>query len=164
MRQPPWSPPVELSPVEQTIVKWIRRPKLFVSLREQRHDLLDAAFQEESGRPCAGSRRGGFGSRVLRPAPDSSPIWGAGRVEDMYKLLGHALRKMSSVLARRQGRGLAEVASEAGAPTLAGPSVNAPAGNVKWVSAAPDSAEATRPHASQVGTGQLSLQEQGRCP
>jgi hypothetical protein len=39
---------------------------------------------------------------------DSSPLWGAGRVEDAINLLGHALRKVVGVLARQQGGGLAE--------------------------------------------------------
>jgi hypothetical protein len=208
MRPPPWTPPVELSPVEQTIVKRIRRAKLFVFLREWRHELFDAAFQEELAAPYAGSgqgrlpvpparlalatvlqayvgcsddevveattmdrrwqlvldcldcaeppfskgtlvafrrrliehgldrrlvertvalaeRRGGFGSRALRAALDSSPLWGAGRVEDTYNLLGHALRKALGVLARQQGRGLADVATKAGAPILGGPSLKA---------------------------------------
>jgi transposase len=47
------------------------------------------------------------GSRQLRAALDSSPLWGAGRVEDTYNLLGHALRTALGVLARQQGRGLA---------------------------------------------------------
>src|SRR5829696_8711256 len=58
MRPLPWSPPVELSPAEQTIVTRIRRAKLFVFLREWRHELLDEAFQEELGRLYADSRRG----------------------------------------------------------------------------------------------------------
>jgi Transposase DDE domain/Transposase domain (DUF772) len=65
-------------------------------------------------------RRGGFGSRPLRAALDSSPLWGAGRVEDTYNLLGHALRKALGVIARQRGRGLAEVATEAGAPAVDG--------------------------------------------
>jgi hypothetical protein len=208
MRPAAWSPPVELSPVEQTIVKRIRRAKLFVFLRERRHELFDAAFQEELGQLYQDSRRGqppvspaqlalatvlqayvgcsddevveattmdrrwqlvldcldaqrspfskgtlvafrqrllqadldrrliertvalaeqrgGFGSRALRAALDSSPIWGAGRVEDTYNLLGHALRKALGVLARQQGRGLADVAAEAGAPILGGSSLKA---------------------------------------
>jgi len=32
-------------------------------------------------------REGGFGPRQLRAALDSSPLWGAGRVEDTYNLL-----------------------------------------------------------------------------
>ena len=31
-----------------------------------------------------------FGSRALRAALDSSPLWGAGRVEDTINLIGHA--------------------------------------------------------------------------
>jgi Transposase DDE domain/Transposase domain (DUF772) len=222
MRPPPWTPPVELSPVEQRIVKRIRRAKLFVFLREQRHELFDAAFQEElaasyvgsgRGRPpvppaqlalatllqayvgCSddevveattmdrrwqlvldcldraeppfskgtlvafrqrliehgldrrlvertvalAAERGGFGSRALRAALDSSPLWGAGRVEDTYNLLGHALRKALGVLARQQGRGLAAVAAAAGAPILGGPSLKA-ALDLDW----DDPAERTR--------------------
>ena len=63
----------------------------------------------------------GFSPRALRAALDSSPLWGAGRVEDTVNLLGHALRTALSVLARQQGRGLAEVAAEAGAELVGGP-------------------------------------------
>jgi hypothetical protein len=38
-------------------------------------------------------RKGGFSGGRLRAALDSSPLWGAGRVEDTYNLLGHALKK-----------------------------------------------------------------------
>jgi len=64
--------------------------------------------------------KGGFGSRRLRAALDSSPLWGAGRVEDTYNLLGHALKKALGVIARQQGRGLAEVATQAGASLVDG--------------------------------------------
>ena len=70
-------------------------------------------------------QHGGFGARQLRAALDSSPLWGAGRVEDTYNLLGHALRKALGVLARQQGRGLADVAPEAGASVVGGPSLKA---------------------------------------
>src|SRR5215471_11394240 len=63
---------------------------------------------------------GAFGPRQLRAALDSSPLWGAGRVEDTYNLLGHALRKALGVIARQQGRGLADLAAEAGVPLLDG--------------------------------------------
>jgi transposase len=66
-----------------------------------------------------------FGARQLRAALDSSPLWGAGRIEDTYNLLGHALRKALSVIARQQGRGLAAVAEAAGAALLGGTSLKA---------------------------------------
>ena len=52
-----------------------------------------------------------FGPRALRAALDSSPLWGAGRVEDTYNLVGHALKKVMRVVADQQGRELAEVTS-----------------------------------------------------
>src|ERR671933_375738 len=208
MRPAPWSPPVEQSPAERAIVQRVRRAKLFVFLREQRHELFDAAFQEELGQLYRDSRRGqppvppaqlalatvlqayvgcsddevveattmdrrwqpvldcldaqrspfskgtlvafrqrllkaeldrrlvertvalaerhgGFGSRALRAALDSSPIWGAGRVEDTYNLLGHALRKALSVIARQQGRELADVARDAGTSLIGTSSLKA---------------------------------------
>ena len=47
MRPAQWEPPIELSATEQVIVKRIRRAKLFILLREHRHDVFDRAFQEE---------------------------------------------------------------------------------------------------------------------
>ena len=47
----------------------------------------------------------GFGAGALRAALDSSPLWGAGRVEDTFNLMGHALRKALGVIAVLQGRG-----------------------------------------------------------
>jgi Transposase DDE domain/Transposase domain (DUF772) len=208
MRPPLWQPPVDLSPAEQTVVKRIKRAKLFVFLRQYRHTLFDQAFQAElatiytdapQGQPpippaqlalatilqaytgvsddelieatvmdrrwqlvldCLDSETTPFskgtlvtfrklliahhldrrllertveiaaatklvGSRQLRAALDSSPLWGAGRVEDTYNLLGHALRKALGVIARQQGRGLADVAAESGASLVAGTSLKA---------------------------------------
>jgi hypothetical protein len=68
---------------------------------------------------------GGFGPRQLRVALDSSPLWGAGRVEDTLNLLGHALRKALGVIARQQGRELTAVATEAGADIVACSSLKA---------------------------------------
>jgi IS5 family transposase len=76
-------------------------------------------------------QRGGFGARALRAALDASPLWGAGRVEDTYNLLGHAPRSAVSVLARQQGRGLAEIAADVGAPELSRSSLKAALG-VDW--------------------------------
>jgi transposase len=67
----------------------------------------------------------GFGSRALRAALDSSPLWGAGRVEDTYNLVGHALKKVMRVVADQQGRELAEVAQEAGAELVCATSLKA---------------------------------------
>ena len=66
-----------------------------------------------------------FGSRQLRAALDSSPLWGAAKVEDTYNLLGHALKKALSVIARQQGRELTEIASEMAADLVAGSSLKA---------------------------------------
>lgn len=43
-------------------------------------------------------KKAGFSSGSLRAALDSSPLWGAARVEDTYNLLGHALRKALGVI------------------------------------------------------------------
>lgn len=39
-----WQPPVELSNQEELIVKKIRKAKLFVFLRQHRHELFDEAL------------------------------------------------------------------------------------------------------------------------
>ncbi len=141
MRPFSWQPPVEPSAAEQAILKRIRRAKLFVFLRQHRHELFDEAFQAELamlyqdsslGQPPippaqlalatilqayvgvsddevievltmdrrliertieVAAATGAFGARPLRAALDSSPLWGAGRVEDTYNLLGHAPRQ-----------------------------------------------------------------------
>src|SRR5438046_3629358 len=72
-----------------------------------------------------GEQSGAFGSRALRAALDSSPLWGAGRVEDTYNLVGHALKKVMRVVADQQGRELGEVAQEAGAELVCGTSLKA---------------------------------------
>ncbi len=188
MRPGVWRPPVEPSTAEQTVIRPVRRAKLFVFLRQHRHELFDEAFQTElaevyrdspKGQPpvppaqlalalilqaytgasddevieaCVMDRRwqlvldcldadrppiskgtlvgfrtrlitagwdrrliertieiatvsGGFGPRALRAALDSSPLWGAGRVEDTPTMMGHALRKALGVIAVQQGWG-----------------------------------------------------------
>ena len=203
-----WQPPVELSEQEEQIVKKIRKAKLFVFLRQHRHELLDEAFQQELASLYRQAERGqppvapamlalalileaytgvsddevieatvmdrrwqlvldcldteqapfskgtlvafrqrfieahldrrliertieianqsqGFGPRALRAALDSSPLWGAGRVEDTYNLVGHALKKVMRVVADQQGRELVEVAQEAGAEVVCKTSLKA---------------------------------------
>ena len=58
MRPVYWRPPIELSATEQTIIKRIRRAKLFVFLRQHRHEVLDEAFQQELANLYQESRRG----------------------------------------------------------------------------------------------------------
>lgn len=47
MRPPVWHPPIELSALEKKVVVRIRRAKLFIFLRECRHELFDDDFQME---------------------------------------------------------------------------------------------------------------------
>ena len=86
---------------------------------------LDRRLVEASVALSASSAAG----RQLRAALDSSPLWGAGRVEDTFNLMGHALRKALGVIACQQGWGLAEgtaaLATQAGAGVLAGSSLKA---------------------------------------
>src|SRR5207248_2091984 len=58
-----------------------------------------------------------FGARALRAALDSSPLWGAGRVEDTYNLVGHALKKVMRVVADRASAGAGRSRSGSGSGT-----------------------------------------------
>jgi transposase len=184
-----WQPPVACSRLKREVIKRIKRAKLFIWLREHRHELFDEDFQGQLagmyqdtpvGQPpvppaqlalatilqaytgvsddevleavvmdrrwqlvldCMdhavapfskttlvafrarliehgldrrlvertvalyGQLTGRVAGGRLRAALDSSPLWGAGRVEDTINLLGHALRKALGVLARQQGWG-----------------------------------------------------------
>ena len=53
-----WQPPIDLSPAEQAIRKRIKRAKLFIFLREHRHELFDEAFQQELATLYQTSNRG----------------------------------------------------------------------------------------------------------
>ena len=66
-----------------------------------------------------------FGSRALRAAVQCSALWGAGRVEDTYNLIGHALRKALRLIADQREQELIEVAKEAEAEIVCGPSLKA---------------------------------------
>jgi hypothetical protein len=59
-------------------------------------------------------KTGGFGARQLRVALDSTPLFGASRVEDTLNLLGHALRKAVGVAARELGTSAEALVEEAG--------------------------------------------------
>ncbi|BAY73427.1 putative transposase (plasmid) [Trichormus variabilis NIES-23] len=58
MRPPNWNPPIELSTLEQSIVKRIKRAKLFTFLRQYRHQLFDEEFQQELSKLYADSPKG----------------------------------------------------------------------------------------------------------
>ena len=47
MRPAVWRPPIQPSPAEQAVIRRVRRAKLFVFLREYRHELFDEGFQTE---------------------------------------------------------------------------------------------------------------------
>jgi hypothetical protein len=72
-------------------------------------------------------RSGGFDARklpkTLRVAMDSSPLEGAGRVEDTLNLIGHAARKVVTCAAEILERDFAVVCRQAGIPILLEPSV-----------------------------------------
>ena len=53
-----WHPPVELSEEEQLIASRIRRAKLFIFLRQVRHQLFDQQFQTELGKLYSDSPKG----------------------------------------------------------------------------------------------------------
>src|SRR2546430_14912849 len=57
---------------------------------------------------------GGFGARQLRAALDSTPLFGAGRVEDTLNWLGHALRKAVGLVAQTLGASAEAILEEAG--------------------------------------------------
>jgi hypothetical protein len=57
---------------------------------------------------------GGFGARQLRAALDSTPLFGAGRVEDTLNLLGHALRKAVGLAAEALATSAEVIMEEAG--------------------------------------------------
>ena len=59
-------------------------------------------------------KTGGFGARQLRAVLDSTPLVGAGRVEDTLNLLGHALRKAVGLAAQELGTSVVAVREAAG--------------------------------------------------
>jgi Transposase DDE domain/Transposase domain (DUF772) len=107
-------------PFSKTTLVGFRAPLIAHDLDRRLVERTLALYGRLTGRVAGGK---------LRAALDSSPLWGAGRVEDTMSLLGHALRKVVGVLARQQGWGLAEgtrvLAERAGVPELAASSLKA---------------------------------------
>src|SRR5690348_2552200 len=83
---------------------------------------IDGSSNEPSILP---TKRRSLGNVPLRAALDSSPLWGTGRVEGTYNLVGHALKKVLRVVDDQQNRELAEVGQEAGAEAVCGTSLKA---------------------------------------
>ncbi len=73
----------------------------------------------------------GFSAKALRAAFDASPLFGAGRVEDTFNLIGHAARDLIRSVARRLGLPIDEAARRAGIPVLNGTSIKA-ALDIDW--------------------------------
>lgn len=67
----------------------------------------------------------GFGYKKLRAVFDSSPLLGAGRVEDTINLLGRAVAQLAQVAAAQADRDLAELAEELLVPVATASSVKA---------------------------------------
>jgi hypothetical protein len=67
--------------------------------------------------------RSSFGRKSLKLALDSSPLWGAGRVEDIVNLLGTAARRAVAVLAKLSGHSVGVQATALGVPELCGASL-----------------------------------------
>lgn len=81
---------------------------------------------------------GDFGHKQLRVALDSAPLWGAGRVEDTFNLIGHALELVVECAASVAGMEVAEV-HEAAVLELVGQSSLKAALDIDW-----DDSEAQR--------------------
>ena len=68
---------------------------------------------------------GEFGFKALKVALDSAPLWGAGRVEDTFNLLGHALAILLRCVAQVSQRPREQIVQEAGLSVVEGSSVKA---------------------------------------
>ena len=93
---------------------------------------------------------------TLRVAIDSSPLEGAGRVEDTYNLLAHAARNVVRCAARLLGWADEKVCTEAGIPLLVGSSVKA-ALDIDWNDAV-EKAQAIKMFARQLDALQAWLE------
>jgi len=73
---------------------------------------LDRRLVEMTVELAKGSKA--FGATQLRVALDSAPLWGAGRVEDTFNLIGHALEIVLDCSARVVNRTSESIATEIG--------------------------------------------------
>ncbi len=84
MRPPLWHPPMVYSFAEQTIILHIKRAKLFIFLRDHRHELFDDAFPR-----CSRERRDRETARFARHIP--SKEHGVVLVEGVHQEVGPLL-------------------------------------------------------------------------
>jgi len=70
-------------------------------------------------------KTGEFGARQLKVALDSAPLWGAGRVEDTFNLIGHAIEVVVDCAAKVLGVPVEDVRKEAKLTLVGGSSVKA---------------------------------------
>ena len=75
--------------------------------------------------------RGGFDAKALRLALESSPLWGQGRVEDPFNLLGHAAQQVIACLAALTHHEVAHGLEQIGLSLLDAPSLKA-ALDIDW--------------------------------
>jgi hypothetical protein len=75
--------------------------------------------------------RGGFDAKTLRLALDSSPLWGHGRVEDTFNLLGHAAHQVIACLAELTQHEVAHVMEQIGLSLFEASSLKA-ALDINW--------------------------------
>jgi len=75
--------------------------------------------------------RGGFEAKALRLALDSSPLWGHGRVEDTFNLLGHAAHQVIACLAELTQHEVAHVMEQIGLSLFDAPRLKA-ALDINW--------------------------------
>lgn len=92
------------------------------------HD-LDRRFIERTVALARSTR--GFSHTALRAAFDASPLFGAGRVEDTFNLIGHAVREVLRTVAARLGVDVEQAAERAGIPLVVGSSLKA-ALDIDW--------------------------------
>ena len=76
-------------------------------------------------------KTGEFGPKQLRIALDSAPLWGAGRVEDTFNLIGHALGIVVDCAAASLGRRASWVQEQAGLELVSESSLKA-ALDIDW--------------------------------
>jgi hypothetical protein len=94
----------------------------FFNFRERliAHDLDKVLFEKTVQ---LARETGGFSATHLRAAFDASPLWGAGRVEDTFNLIGRAALHVVRSAAEKRGLSVEAVANEAGIPVLTATSI-----------------------------------------